>query len=379
MRSRLRKLLWLLLAGALMAGCWDRREIEEKSSVLAVGMDACTDTAGCAWVTSRQIAIPGRIPLGGGTASASGEPVVVITVPAANGPDSQARAQRELNRKLSFGHLRLIIVGEDLARQPLGPILDYVRRIPETRRLLWVAVAEGRAEDVVEAMPTLEPVPALFLSDMIEDAVKTGRLPEIFLGEFLVRFSNKGEEAVAPIIRLAGPDQPELAGLAVFRGDRMVGKLTQEEMMTYLELRGTRRGSELLKLDLGEGRRANMTIYGRGVRYRLQWGQRRLFVNLELELEGELGQLSPSLDSSDPETIRQIEGAAAKEVTRRAEALLKKLQEGYQSDILAVGERVRAFLPSVWQSIDDWPETFAEAHFQFDTQVHVRRTGMAMD
>jgi hypothetical protein len=77
--------------------------------------------------------------------------------------------------------------------------------------------------------------------------------------------------------------------------------------------------------------------------------------------------------------LDQIQRQAKEEVTRRANALVEKLQTEYKSDILALGERVRGHLPAVWKSIDDWPAAFADARFTFEVTVNVRRIGMGTE
>jgi spore germination protein KC len=374
---RKRRWVCLLLLVVLLAGCWDRREIEEKSTSLATGVDLCSEDEDCTIILTRQIAIPGQIPLGAaGGGGREGDPVVVIRSPGKDGPDTARHAQSLVNRTISFGHTRVLIWSEEFARQGLAEYIDYLRRHPEARRLMWIAIAEGRAEDFIYAKPPLEQVPALFLNDMFEDALKTGRLPPLYFGDFVVRLSNEGEEAVAPLIRMAGPDRPQLAGLAVFRGYQMIGKLTPEEMVTHMQVRGLRKGVELMRLDLSDGQVADIRVFGHQTTYRLSGGPERIYANVKIEMETELVQLSPGMDSSDPRVLYLIEREAEKAVTGRANDLVEKLQTEFGSDSLALGERVRGHMPDVWQAIDDWPTAFSNAKFDFDVKVRVRRTGM---
>lgn len=378
---RLSRKLWaaFLLVIGILSGCWDRREIEEQANSLATGVDICAQGEGCQLVATRQFAIPGRIPLGGGGEGGGpvAETVFVLSSPGRDGPDTAAQAQAELHRRIAFGHTRVLVFSEAFARRGLREYLDYVRRIPEARRLGWLAVAEGRAEAVLRARPRLELVPALFLNDMIEDAVKTGRLPAVFLGEFLTRSASAGEAAVLPLIRMVAPDQPQLAGLAVFRGYRMVGKLSPEETETLLEVWGRSPAAEERYVLLPDGRRVVLRVFRRFARHRLRWIDGQIHVHVRMELESEL--LQGPVPLGWPERRRMVEEAAAAAVTRRAQALVRKLQVEFGADILGLGERVRAYLPEVWQAMDDWPAAFAGARFHFETEVRVRRTGMAWD
>ncbi|HLO02206.1 MAG TPA: Ger(x)C family spore germination protein [Symbiobacteriaceae bacterium] len=381
MQRRRRVTTLLLPLVLLLAGCWDRREIDERSNVLATGADLCEKGQGCNLIVTRQIAIPGRIPLGGATgAPAKGESVVAFSTPGKNGPDTARKAQAELNRTVSFAHTRFIAFSEAFARQGLREYLDYVRRVPEVRRLMWITITEGKASDVLRSKPSLELVPALYVNDMIDDAVKAGRLPDIYLGEFLTRISNKGEDTVAPIIRMIGLDHPALAGLAVFRDFKMVGKLTPDEMFTQMQLRGHRKGAESFEVALPGGNSANIRVYERTARYRLSQNQGRLTCRIQVRLETEVLQLSPELSGEDPKVLADIERRGAEEVVKRANALMKKLQQEYQADILGVGEHVRGTMPKYWKTVsEDWSKAFAKTQFQVEAEVHIRRTGLGTE
>ena len=375
--SRRRSVLALLVL-VLLTGCWDRHELDERANSLMTGVDLCSEEEDCLLISSRQYAIPGRIPTGPG-GRGSTDAVMVISSPGKDGPDSRTRAQAEMARDLHFGHQRMMVWGEAFARHELRTYLDYVWRVPEIRRQMWVAVAEGRAEDVVRARPPLDPVPALYLSDQFEEAVETGRLPaQSTLGDFMVRLSGEGEEPFAPLLRL-DPPYPEIVGLAVFRGARMVGKLSTEELSTFALLAGGRRTSHRLQVTTPEGQVAWIQLTGRQARYRIRWEQNRVHATMTLSLEGDLAAATPGVTGSAPAARALIERRAAQEVSRRAGALLTKLQQEYRSDILGLGARVRAFHPYVWRQIPDWPAAFAAARFDFEVAVHVRRTGPVMD
>jgi spore germination protein KC len=376
-RARRSKWAPLLLLVFVLAGCWDRREIEEKSTVLATGVDLCTKGEGCNLISTRQIAIPGKIPVGSSApGSGADSPVFVLSSPGKDGPDTLKRAQAELNRTISFGHTRILVWSEAFARSGVADYVDYVRRVPEARPLIWILIAEGRAEDVIRARPPLERVPALYLTDMFDDAVRAGRLPKVFWGEFLSKLSNKGEDAIAPIIRMTGPDQLAVAGMAVFRGDRMVGKLTPEETLTYMQVRGYKRAGGILSLDLPGGDRVDLRVNSRTVTSRLSTAQGRIDATVKILLESELVDLSPDLNMSDPQVKEQIESRVAADVTRKANALVQKLQKEFGADVLGLGERIRAYKPATWKSITDWRTAFADVRFHFEVQVKIRRTGM---
>ena len=367
-----------LLIGLALSGCWDRREIEERNTVLAVGADLCEAPPLCNMVITRQIVIPRRVPMGGRTLrGASKDTVAVLVNGGKDDIDASGKAQAELHRDMHFGHIRLFVMGEALARQGLKEYLHWVHSLPEQGYLEWFAVAEGKAGDLIEARPRMEPVPALFLYHLLSDAHRAGRIQRMYLSDLQITLGNGGEDAVVPLLAMAGPDRPSLAGLAVFAGATMVGKLSPDEMVTFQQLRGAPRGSEMIRTMLPGGHAATVRVGERQVRYQVRSGETGIAVAIDLRLETDLQMLGHALSSEDPRVIRLIEQQAAAEVESRAAALVHKLQHDMKSDALAIGQRVRAFLPEEWAAIRDWREAYEKVSIRIHAEVQVRRTGLA--
>ncbi|HLN64401.1 MAG TPA: Ger(x)C family spore germination protein [Symbiobacteriaceae bacterium] len=367
-----------LLIGLALSGCWDRREIEERNTVLAVGADRCEAPPPCGLVITRQIVIPRRVPMGGRTLRGGSKNTVDVLVnDGKDDIDASGKAQAELHRDMHFGHIRIFVMGEALARQGLKEYLHWVHSLPEQGYLEWFAVAEGKAGDLMKARPRLEPVPSLFLYHLLSDAQRAGRIQRMYLSDLQITLANGGEDATVPLLAMAGPDRPRLAGLAVFAGATMVGKLTSDEMVTFQQLRGAPRGSEMIRTVLPGGHPVTVRVGERQVHYQVRSLETGIAVAIHLRLETDLQMLGHALSSKDPRVIRLIEQQVAAQVQSQAQALVHKLQHDLQSDALAIGQRVRAFLPGEWAAIKDWRAAYRNVSIQVQAEVQVRRTGLA--
>lgn len=378
MPGRFRRLALCLAVSLALTGCWDRREIEERNTVLAVGADLCENPAPCGMVMTRQVIIPGRAHTGPRSGRSAQAPTVdVIVNDGKDDIDASGKAQSQLHRDMHFGHIRLFVLSEALARKGLKEYMRWVHGLPEQGYLEWVAIAEGKAGDLIQARPRLEELPGLFLYHMLSDSQRAGRIQRVYLSDFQITLGNGGEDAVVPLLRLAGPDRPAMAGLAVFRGATMVGKLSLPEMTTYQQLRGIARGSELIQVTLPGGHPADLRVRKRQARYQVRAEGEAISVQIRLFLETHLTRLSAPLDSSDPAVIEQLERQVAVDIRQRAEALIHKLQHEMGADALAVGQRVRAYHPRAWAAIRDWHEAYPRVSIKVQTEVAVRRMGLA--
>lgn len=379
----------------LVTGCWDRVEIEERGTILALAIDplgedsrqqnitgprAKSDVSGIK--LTAQIAIPGRIPLGpgGGTSGvSSAKPVWLISATGKTIDDAMNALQMELAERVFLGHLRIIIVNQKLAQNPgLHDILDFFRRNAEIRRLAWLLVSTGNAVEAIKATPKLERVPTLYLVSTMDHAVELGKIPNIFIGNFWTVLSSRGQDPVLPLISVRGTDQIELEGLAVFRGAKMVASLNPLEVAGFMEIRNERRAGYGVALPMpGDPRHSAIfkgTIRKAKIRSHLENGRPVFDVYSRIEANVEEITGSQSVDK----VFDQLEEEATTVIQQGQEKTVRKMQ-GLHADVFGFGEYVRGKYPAYWgkfRSRAKWDEEFATIPVHIHARIFLRRAGM---
>ena len=155
----------LIIACALMTGgCWGRTEVDELALVMAIGLDEGENNT--VYVTF-QIAVPRAVASGGaegGGPSAGGGSTGASLITTMRGRSILGLvdvANTYVDRRLSFVHSKLLIVGEGLARRGLAPYVSELVRFHEIRRTMFLVVAKGTAREfLTENKPVLEQNPA---------------------------------------------------------------------------------------------------------------------------------------------------------------------------------------------------------------------------
>ncbi|MBB6638360.1 Ger(x)C family spore germination protein [Cohnella thailandensis] len=399
-----KSLLVLSMIAPLLTGCWDRLEIEERAIVLGVSIDSVSqeneddedevthikDTIpvpeGQMIRVGVQIAIPGKIPLGpgesgGGGKGGGGQTVWVIDVVGHSVDDAFMNLQQQMSSRLFFGHLRVIVVSEDLAARGMENINDYFRRNSEVRRMAWMVVSKGKAKAFMEAAPKLERVPTLYLMTTVEEAIRMGKFPKDFIGIYWSNTSKKGQEGFLPYVELKKEQNVEISGLAFFKGAKMVGVSKPLEIGAFLAIKGINPAGyrAFVKLD---GTKETVMIASTHRKSKLdvrfQNGRPHFTIHIALDINLE-EKMSDSLNLNDPKIIRRIEQTEAEASNRFGMEFIRKSQE-FDSDIFGFGEYVRAKKPGYWnrnvRSAKKWQEIYKDASFEVITQVRVRRVGM---
>ncbi|MFD1676611.1 Ger(x)C family spore germination protein [Alicyclobacillus fodiniaquatilis] len=385
----------------LITGCWDRLEIEDRGTILGLAIDpmdgepplgitgpnAKSDLRG--YRLTAQIAIPGRITLGpgeSGTGGSSQRPVWVVSTTGKTIDDAMNKLQQQLADKIFLGQLRVITVNQKIARSVgMHDIQDFFRRNAEIRRLCWMLISYGDASNAMEAAPKLERVPTLYLVSTMEHAATLGKMPNVFLGNYWSTLSSKGQDPVLPFIKVIGSakDQVETEGLAIFKGERMVGTLDSIETAVYMEIKNEHKSGYGLALPMPGDPQHSAIISGLDRRTTLKYHM----VNGHPAFEAYTVVMSKIEEKTGNQTldqmkvINEIADEGSKVLTDGQMKVVEKLQK-LHSDPIGFGEIVRGEAPGYWlhemgNSHEKWDDQFARTPFQAHVKVYIKRIGMA--
>ncbi|PYI56879.1 Ger(x)C family spore germination protein [Paenibacillus flagellatus] len=389
------------IAATLLSGCWDRLEIEERAVVLGIGIDKAelSETKKESNIThvdeafpkpnlplirlTVQIAVPGRIPLGpsdaGGGSKPGQKPVWVLNVVGHTIDDAFMNLQQEVADRLFWGHLRVIVISKEVAEMGLTNINEYLRRNPEVRRTTWMVISDGEAGKLMKLVPQLERVPILYLLNTMDHSVQMGKLPNAFAGTYWSGSSAKGMEPFLPYVRLVGNGSIEIAGLAYFRSDKMVGKTEPLEIGAYMGIKGLHAG--------GYGVMVKIPGTDTSVLYQVTHRTSRIDVlirngkpefHVKVHNEGNLLEKSNEAVQLNRSVIQQIEKALTVDGKKGYEELIRKTQEK-GSDIFGFGEYVRAKKPFYWskhiRTKQNWEDMYKDVEVKLDVSFNIRRIG----
>jgi Ger(x)C family germination protein len=398
----------LLMLTPLLSGCWDRLEIEDRAVILAIAIDKATqediveleDKPGGGRITSYgmdpttsplgnikvtvQIAVPGRIPLGpgggtGGPAKPEQKPVWIMGITGRTINEALAKLQQRMADRLFFGHLRVIVISEELAKKGIADFNDFFRRQPQIRRTVWMTVSKGQAERFVTIIPQLERVPTLYLQGTLEHGVKLGKIPNDFVGVFWSAVSAKGQQGYLPYVRITGKDSYEIDGLAYFDGDRMVGTTSPLEVGYFMGIMSFNPGGYNVLLNM-PGAKGTVMFHSthRNSKIDLKIVDGIPHFSISIQLEGDLSEKSNDKINFDKETIQVLQKQLEKGAMQGYENLIKKTQKD-GSDIFGFGEIVRAKRPAYWnrniRTEENWIKMYKDITYEFHLNMRIRRIG----
>ncbi|MGG3790070.1 hypothetical protein ABEV41_10955 [Geobacillus thermodenitrificans] len=200
--KKVRRALVFLLVSinvVILGGCWDREEINDIAIVLGIGIDRVKN--GNIRLTV-EIAVPRVIGSGqmGGTGGDKEETIIRsgtgVTI-----ADAIAQLQERLPRRLFWGHMKIVIFGEQAAKVGIREHLDFLIRHPQTRTRCNVFVGKGSAKSMLELIPPIEQSASEVLREMAESRTLMRKTAK----ETLQTLNSEAETVLLPMVKVLPP------------------------------------------------------------------------------------------------------------------------------------------------------------------------------
>lgn len=251
----------------VLTGCWDKKEVEEMSYVVAIGLDLPKDIdieKEQALDVTFQFANPkGSSNKGEETGGTEKKNQDVITLTAPDFITAKNTANSFVTRQVSFNHTVVIIASEELAKTDLFfNFITSAFKEREIRRETSLLISKERASEFIEKNePELGIQPHKFYQFIIQRSIETGMVPNSTLNRFanitdgdgdlflamygsVTKKENNGkfgeeDQYFAGEVPKKGGNPTQLIGSAVFKEGLMIGKLDGEETRRSLLLDNT--------------------------------------------------------------------------------------------------------------------------------------------
>ncbi|MCD9022870.1 Ger(x)C family spore germination protein [Cohnella silvisoli] len=391
--------LLIIVMTQILTGCWSRVEVNDLSIVTATALDKIE---GGKIRLTLQIAVPrmlGQVGSGGGGGGgrgSGGEKKSTVTV-SENGEtvlDAFRRLQEKLPRKLFFSHSRIIIIGEQLARDGVSPVLDFFSRYREARLHSYILFTKGEASDILNIPPKWEKIS----SEEIREEEKSHIGVSIYLVDFLDMLLTDGVEPIAALVEPkstevkkksdseSGQSPPEseksvvIAGAAVFRKDKLIGWMNGKEARGALWLRNELKQAVItvtIPEEMGNGKVSAKLLKGES-KFKPILKNNKLIMKVEIRAQDDLYENSSKLDLNKPDAIKYVQKKLEEDIEKRIQIVLDKTQKQFKSDVFGFGTAVYRTYPKAWKKKfkDRWDQEFPELEVKIAAHVRVVRTGL---
>lgn len=376
----------LLITVLLLSGCWNRRELNELSILLAFGIDKVDDE----YEISVQAIDPSTMSK---NRSSDRAPTTVFTERDSTLFEALRKMTTKSSRRMYGAHIRFIVFDEATAREGIQGPLDFLFREQEIRPDFYMAVAKNcRAKDIIGFVSPTEILPGMDMYRSLKTSHKVwAPTSAVNVKEIMSKYMLEGVEPVLTGLTLKGDIEKGqttenakkplpmsnfvFEGIGVFKHDKLLGWLDEKESRGYSYITNNIKSSVAkVKCPNDDDGWFNVELIRSKAKYKPSIKNERPYMEVAIQAQGNIGEVQCDIDLMDPEMRQKM-----KEVTMDAfiEILNKsviKAQE-YGADVFGFGEAFHRKYPKHWREWkDEWGEMLKNdlvVDFQVDYELNL--------
>jgi Ger(x)C family germination protein len=312
---------------------------------------------------------------GNGGAQQQQQVVEIVSATANTIREAQMKIDSRISGTFDSSKLRVLLIGEALAKQDIYSFLDVLYRNPKTALSARPAVVEGMAIDLINLKLIGGEEISKYLLNSLQSLQDLTIVGDENIESLCSKMLDPGQDFLITYIKLdKSKSRASVKGLAMFHGNKFSGKhLTVDQSIMYHLMENKKGKMARFTKKVNSSPKSFMHNY---ITVNVKKMRRELKVNvkksgeinahLHLNLKVDVIEYPQDQLASQKE-IEKLKETLSKEFTKEAEMVIKKIQEA-NCDGLGIGRRLIAFYPNTWKKLN-WDEDYPKV--QITPSVHV--------
>ncbi|MGI1660459.1 MAG: Ger(x)C family spore germination protein [Desulfitobacterium sp.] len=384
-----RSILYLLclMMALMVSGCWNYSELKELSISYGLGIDQLDDG-------QIQLTLLISLPMAGKSSSQKsnsngGEEkgYWVTTMTGRTLFEALSNGRDQVSRKTFLAQNKVIIIGEEAAKNGISPLLDLAYRRHDVRELNNVFIAKGKAQDILEAKSEQEENLAKALENLVEATGSTSKATKTTLLDVMKSLVSKTNDPFISGLELvdhsAGKETKKLVKLsdtALFKDDRLVGWFNPKETRGLLWILGeVKSGIIVVDAPDDESKKVAIEIMKASRKVKPELMDGKPVMTVSVEEVGNLGEQMTSINMATPENFKELENRQANVIKEEIQAALDKAQ-ALGVDVFKFGQEYHRKFPKEFPALEEnWEEEFKKMTVNIEVKTKLNALGLTAE
>lgn len=367
----------------LLTGCWNYYELNNIAICTGIAIDKIDDKYEITYLISN--AKKNEV------SSKEGE---AGTTTYSGIGDTIQDAINDLQIKMPFepysGHLVVTIISENIAKEGIENILDFLARDTESRNFFYLLLSKNtKAKNILEIISPLQTFPSQTIASDIEtSSAESSLIYEITYNDFIYTLLEQGINPVLNSVTIIGnkekgTDTKELSNtiqqatikidtLGIFKDDKLLGWATKEQS-EGINLLSNNVKNFYIKTKYKDKYIMN---YIENIKVKTDVDLDNNKVKVKISGKSTLLEVNCKIDLENPETIKTLEQLILKELDRIIKDSTYLVQKKFNTDVLGYGKIIHKKNPKQWKKIkNNWNEIFKNLNIETEFDIKIEEQG----
>lgn len=375
----------IILTSMFLNGCTSSKEINTLGLTISIGIDKWEE----GYLVTYQLLNPKAI---ASKKSSTDAPVYLYTETGKDLFETLRRITTTSPRKAYSSHLRMIVFGEEAAKDGLKGILDFLIRDHEFRTDYYFAVAKGTtANNILKVLTPLEqvsglemyysiqssekawaPTKSVKIIELVNNILSDGINP-VLTGVEIIDENNQSDSVDA--LKHSNTAKLNLGNLCVFKDDKLAGWLTEDESKGYNYITGNVKNT-IGYIEIDDQNKITFEVTNYKSKMKANIIDNKLTIIVDINIESNIAAETGDFDVTTEENIEKVNKMIGEKLSDICNSALVKSSEDLGSDIFGFGEVVHRTYPKLWAKIkNDWNSEFTKVPVKINVHSKIDALG----
>lgn len=288
-------------------------------------------------------------------------------------------ANNVVSKRVDLSHCKFVVFSQEIASRGIYEYISTLENDLELRSNCNIIVSTSDAKEFLDSSnPVLENSTAKYYEIITTASKYTGYTSNVTLNSVYTSMTDTFGETCTILghVQEEEGNEPEivLSGLAVFKGDKMVGTIPVEETIPYLIV--TNQLNESTISTPSPFSEDNVMDFHVSVfsdtKHKVTLNGTTPHITTNIFLDATLLSSSDDFNASSPSDISKVEEALSNYIKDEVNSYYEKTSKEFKSDISGLGQYVVYQFPTVknWEEFD-WLNKYENATFEVNVDVNL--------
>lgn len=287
--------------------------------------------------------------------------------------------------RIDFTHTGIIILSKELCESGISDVIDYLCRDRQFRTTNWLLVAEDSAREIIKSSSPNEDITSIGLYNIMMQLEKNNSIIPIDLNDYNARLNRVSMSSYIPAASICKSsechgDIVKINKMAVFKKNKLIGILTEEESKTLMWLSGNREGHMIVSPLITDKNNHNVTldVIKRSAKIIPHIKNGRIKLEINCTGDGIVREVDNIY--MDEESVKEIKRSTEQELKKKLITLIDRSQKTLNTDFIGFSEKIYNNNPKFWFSIkDNWDSIYPNVEYEVNFDIKIINTGIIKD
>jgi len=388
-------LISIILFTILFSGCWNYSDVEEQFVVMGIAIDY--DEKEKEYLLYAEVS----------RAKGGAEAETITRLESSQGTtlfEANRNLINKIGAKVYWGHAMAYIISERVAEKGISDVVGILSKLTQVRTDIFIIVCDNDSiETIFEFEDPIHENVAQHLADLMKNYESSGKYREAPLFKINQELASDEISLILPCITMEEIEKDDSGkegessdkesvekdekpdkiivtdGSCVFKKDKMVGKLDEEESLDVLIVKKeiNKGYSITVKEDMGV---ANSTIEVINSNVKVNSiidSKDNLILKIEIEIDADLVEMQSEDEYIKEEVREKIEKGFEKMLEEQIGKTIKKNQKEFKSDIFAFAGYVHRQQKEYWKANSNiWEDIYTDAKVSIKADVKIQSSAL---